>query len=61
MWLSHFLVSATKVPELLQLVFNMELLAISSMSEVRSEHKVSFGASLKVLSLNIFSFSKVVT
>ena len=35
--------SATEVPEIVQLVFNMELLAISSMSEVRSEHKVCFG------------------
>ena len=41
----HFLVSATKEPEIIQLVFNMELLAISSMSEVGSEHKVCFGAS----------------
>ena len=36
--------SATEVPEIVQLAFNMELLAISSMSEVRSEHKVGFGA-----------------
>ena len=40
----HFLVSATEVPEIVQLVFNMELLAIASMSEVGIEHKVSFGA-----------------
>ena len=39
--------SATEVPEIVQLVFNMELLAISSMSEVRSEHKVCFGAFLR--------------
>ena len=32
--------SATEVPEIVQLVFNMGLLAISSMSEVGSEHKV---------------------
>ena len=34
----HFLLSATEVPEKVQLVLNMELLAISSMSEVTSEH-----------------------
>ena len=44
----HFLVSATDVPEIVQLVFNMEFLAISSMSEVRSEHNVYFGASSRV-------------
>ena len=38
--------SATEVPEIVQLVFKMELLA-SSMSEVRSDHKVCFGASLR--------------
>ena len=43
----HFPVSATEVPEIVQLVFNMELLAISSMSEVGSEHKVCFGAFLR--------------
>ena len=37
--------SATDVPEIVQLVFNMEILAISSMSEVRSEHKICFRAS----------------
>ena len=42
----HFLVSATEVPEIEQLVFNMASLAISSMSEDGSEHKVCFGASL---------------
>ena len=42
----HFLVSATEVPEIVQLVFNMQLLAISSMSEVGSEHKVCFVAFL---------------
>ena len=40
----HFLVSATEVPKIVQLVFNMELLAISSMSEFRCEHKVCFVA-----------------
>ena len=39
--------SATEVPEIVQLVFNIELLAISSMSEVGSEHKVCFGAFFK--------------
>ena len=39
--------SATEVLEIFKLVFNMELLAIFSMSEVRSEHKVCFGASYK--------------
>ena len=33
----HFLVSATEEPEVVKLVFKTELLAISSMSEVRSE------------------------
>ena len=37
----HFLVPATEVPETVQLVFSMELLAISSMSEVRSEYKIT--------------------
>ena len=36
--------SATEVPEIVQLVFNMELLAISSMCEIGSEHKVCLGA-----------------
>ena len=35
--------SATEVPEIVQLVFYMELLAISIMSEGRGEHKVCFG------------------
>ena len=38
--------SATEVPEIVQLFLNMELLAISSMSEVGSEHIVCFGAFL---------------
>ena len=41
-------VSATEVLEIVQLVCNMELLAISSMSEVGSEHKVCFGAFLRL-------------
>ena len=40
--------SATEVPEIGQLVFNMELLAIFSMYEVQREHKVCFGASLRL-------------
>ena len=42
--------SATEVLEIVQqlLVFNMELLEISSMSEVKSEHKVCFGAFLRL-------------
>ena len=36
-------ISATEVPEIVQLVFYMELLAISSISEVKSEQKVCFG------------------
>ena len=44
----HFLESATEVPEIIQLVFNMELFAISSMCEVGSEHKVCFGVFLRV-------------
>ena len=35
----------------------MELLAISSMSEARSEHKVCFGASLKVPSHDFCFFN----
>ena len=38
--------SATEVLEKVQLVCNMELLAISSMSEIGSEHEVCFGAFL---------------
>ena len=37
---------ATEVPDIVQLYLNMEFLALSRMSEVRSEHKVCFGASL---------------
>ena len=44
----HFLVPGTEVPETLRLVFSMELLAISSMSEVGSEHTVCFGASFRL-------------
>ena len=39
--------SATEVLEIVQLVFRLELLTISSMSEVGSEHKVGFGAFLR--------------
>ena len=39
--------SATEVPDIVQVVFNMELLAIPSMSEVGSEHKVCFVAFLR--------------
>ena len=38
----HFFMSAAEIPEIVKLVINMQLLAISSMSEVRSEHKVCF-------------------
>jgi hypothetical protein len=41
-------VSATEVPEIEQLVFNMELLAISSMCEIGSEQKVCFGDFLRL-------------
>ena len=44
----HFHVSAAEVLEILQLVCNMELLVISSMSEVGSEHKVGFGDFLRL-------------
>ena len=40
-------ISATEVLKIVQLVFDTELLAISSMSEVWSEHNVCFGASLR--------------
>ena len=51
-YFSHFyhilgLVLATEVPEIVQLVLNIELLELSSMPEVRSEHNVYFGASSK--------------
>ena len=38
----HFLVSATEVPETVQLVLTKELFIQYSMSKVRSEHKVNF-------------------
>ena len=44
----RFLVPATEVPEAGQLVISMELLAISSMSEVRSVYKVCCRASLRL-------------
>ena len=37
------------VPEVVQLVFNKKLHAISSMSEVRSEHRVCFRVSLRLV------------
>ena len=40
--------SSTEVPEIVQLVLNMELLAISSVTEVGSEHTVCFGAFLEL-------------
>ena len=39
----HFLVPATEVPETVPRVLRMELLAISSMSELRSDHKICCG------------------
>ena len=45
----HIFVPATEVPKTIWLVFSMELLATSSMSEVGSEHKVWFGASLRLI------------
>ena len=44
----NFLVAATEVSEIIQLVFNMELFAISRISDVRSEHKVCFAAFLRL-------------
>ena len=44
----QFLVPATEVMETVQLFLSMELLAMSSLSEVRSEHKVCFGAYLRL-------------
>ena len=41
----HFRIPSTEAPETVKLVFSMELLTISSMSDVGSEHKVGFGAS----------------
>ena len=40
--LHHFLMSAAKALEILQLVCNMELLVISKMSEFGSQHKACF-------------------
>ena len=42
-----FFVPTTEVPKIVQLVFYVELLAISSMSEARSEHKVCFRTSFR--------------
>ena len=42
----HFLVPATEVPQMVQLVFGKELFTIDSLSEAGSEHYVCFGASL---------------
>ena len=39
----HFLVSATEVLKIIQLVLNIKLLAITSMSEVGSEHSWFWG------------------
>ena len=39
----YFLVAATEVPETVQPVFSMEQLAMSGMSEVRSENKFVVG------------------
>ena len=44
----RILVPATEVQETIWLVFSMEILAISSMSEVGSEQKFSFGTSLRL-------------
>ena len=44
----HFLVPATEIPEMVQLVFGMELLTIYSLPEAGSEHRVCFGASLRL-------------
>ena len=46
----HFRIPSTEAPETVKLVFSMELLTISSMSEVRSEHQVYFWASKGFLS-----------
>ena len=43
----NFLEPVTEVPQIVQLVSNMELLAISSISEVRSEHNDYFRTSLR--------------
>ena len=43
----HFFVPATEVSEIVQLVLNRQLLAISSMSEARSEHQICFMAFMR--------------
>ena len=44
----HFLVPATEIPELVQLVFGMVLLTIYSMPEAGSEDYIFLGASLRL-------------
>ena len=48
----HFLVPANDLPEMVQLVFGIELLTMYSMSEAGSEKLVCFGASLKTYERN---------
>ena len=43
------------IPEILKMVFIMELFAIPSMCEVGSEHKVCFGAFLRLAKKNLSS------
>ena len=52
--------SATELPEIIQLVLNIELLAISSMSEVRNKHKVCFGLSIFDIKTSISNRCKFV-
>ena len=47
----HFLVPTSEIPEMIHLVFDMELLTIYSLPEAGSEHKVCFGASSRVLGI----------
>ena len=44
----NFLVPATGVPKTIKPVFSMELLAISDMSEVGSEHNICIWAFLRL-------------
>ena len=44
----HFLIPATEVKEIVQLVLGMEILTIYSLPEARNEHKDCFGSSSRL-------------
>ena len=55
----HILGQATEVPETIWLVFSMELIATSNISEVGSENKVCFVASFTIY--KVFLSSEKIT